>query len=124
MTLPRSRGSRAASLIAALGMALAASLAAATHAHAGAPEPALSPPAAVAMVGVPDFSRITRKYGPAVVNISVTGTRQVSAGNERGAGAGEGPDDSSDPMQLFLRRFQQQFGGSGATILTHILRRE
>ena len=116
MTLPRSRGARAASLIAALGMALAASLAAATHAHAGAAEPAVSPPAAVAMVGVPDFSRITRKYGPAVVNISVTGTRQVSAGNERGTGAGEGPDDSSDPMQLFLRRFQQQFGGSGATM--------
>ena len=68
------------------------------------------------MVGVPDFSRITRRYGPAVVNISVSGMRPVTAGNEGGAGAGSGRDDASDPMQLFLRRFQQQFGGSGATM--------
>ena len=116
MTPSRPHGARAASTIAALGTAFAASLAAATLAHAGAAEPPVSPPAAVAMVGVPDFSRITRRYGPAVVNISVTGMRQVSAGNDRGADAGEGADDSSDPTQLFLRRFQQQFGGSGATM--------
>jgi serine protease Do len=69
----------------------------------------------VETIGVPDFSQITRRYGPAVVNISVSGMRQVSAGNE-GAEAGGGGDDASDPMQLFLRRFQQQFGGSGATM--------
>ena len=68
------------------------------------------------MVGVPDFSQITRQYGPAVVNISVSGMRQVTAGNEGAEAPGGGGDDASDPMQLFLRRFQQQFGGSGATM--------
>jgi serine protease Do len=116
MNLPRPLGARAASIIAALGAALGSSLSAATPALAGAAEAAMNPPANVAMVGVPDFSRITRRYGPAVVNISVTGMRQVSAGNERGADAAPGADDSSDPMQVFLRRFQQQFGGSGATM--------
>ena len=68
------------------------------------------------MVGVPDFSRITKRYGPAVVNISVSGMRQVTAGNEGSDGPGDSREDASDPMQLFLRRFQQQFGGSGATM--------
>jgi serine protease Do len=68
----------------------------------------------VATVGVPDFSRITQRYGPAVVNISASGMRQVTAGSEGADAAGGG--DASDPTQLFLRRFQQQFGGSGATM--------
>jgi serine protease Do len=52
-----------------------------------------------------------------VVNISVSGMRQVSAGADDTEGEAEdesGP--SSDPMRLFLRRFQQQFGGTGATM--------
>jgi len=38
--------------------------------------------APIPLVGVPDFARITRTYGPAVVNISVSGMRTVSAGND------------------------------------------
>lgn len=71
----------------------------------------------VAMIGVPDFSQITQRYGPAVVNVSISGMRQVSAGpNNAEGGRGEDDSGSTDPMQLFLRRFQQQFGGSGATM--------
>ena len=73
--------------------------------------------ALVSTVGVPDFSLITQRYGPSVVNISISGVRQVSAGS--GAGGADGNDGNSadtDQMQLFLRRFQEQFGGSGATM--------
>lgn len=73
-------------------------------------------PAAVSL-GVPDFSLITQRYGPSVVNISISGMRQVSAGS--GAAGADGGDNNSadtDQMQLFLRRFQEQFGGSGASM--------
>lgn len=83
-------------------------------AAAGASCAEAAPPA-----GLPDFTRITQQYGPAVVNISVSGTRQVSAGSEQGKAlpsSDEGEGDAPDPMQLFLRRFQQQFGGSGASM--------
>ena len=80
----------------------------------------LPPPVAagpVQMTGVPDFSQITRRYGPAVVNISVSGTRQVSSN-----GSSDDDDDSAsaqddsgpqgnDPMAELFRRFQQQYGG-------------
>lgn len=72
---------------------------------------------AVTTVGVPDFSQITQRYGPSVVNISISGMRQVSAGS--GAGSTDSNNGSSadtDQMQLFLRRFQEQFGGSGASM--------
>jgi serine protease Do len=91
----------------------------AAHAAAGKPPAATRPSAAVAMVGVPDFARITQLYGPAVVNISVTGMRQVSAGaddTEADAESDGDGDPGSDPMRLFLRRFQQQFGGTGASM--------
>lgn len=65
----------------------------ATPAGPVAAQPALAP------VALPDFSAITERYGPAVVNISVTGTtRTANEGNR-------------DPMQEFFRRFQQ--GGRG-----------
>lgn len=87
------------------------------HAEAAQPTAPQSLTAPVAMVGVPDFSQITQRYGTAVVNISVSGMRQVSAGpNNAELGSGEDNSGPSDPMQLFLRRFQQQFGGSGATM--------
>ena len=50
---------------------------------------------ALAAATLPDFPRITERYGPAVVNISVSGTRKAS-----------GPEDLGDPFELF-RRFQQ-----------------
>ena len=53
---------------------------------------------------LPDFPQITERYGPAVVNISVTGTAKASdddalAQGEDGAGV--------DPFLEFFRRFQQ-----------------
>ncbi len=81
--------------------------------------PAVAAPAAVvsnAVTGsitstaaLPDFPQITERYGPAVVNISVTGTTKVSddasfaQGDDEGAGV--------DPSLEFFRRFQQ---GQGA----------
>jgi serine protease Do len=53
---------------------------------------------------VPDFPRITQRYGPAVVNISVTGTRKSAQID---------PEEALDPFELF-RRFQQGQGRGGA----------
>jgi serine protease Do len=62
---------------------------------------AAPPPVAPALAAatLPDFPRITERYGPAVVNISVSGTRKTS-------GVEADPEDMSDPFELF-RRFQQ-----------------
>lgn len=79
-----------------------------------AAEPGTGLPAAVATAGVPDFSQITRRYGPTVVNISISGMRQVSVGPD--TADMPGGDNEADPMQQFLRRFQQQFGGAGASM--------
>ncbi|NML26643.1 Do family serine endopeptidase [Zoogloea dura] len=81
---------------------------------AGAAPAAADPPAAVGTAGVPDFARITQRYGPAVVNISVSGVRQVTVGPETADPTSD--DADADSMQQFLRRFQQQFGGSGASM--------
>jgi serine protease Do len=71
------------------------------HANAAAPAAAAAAPAPVAPVPasstLPDFARITERYGPAVVNISVSGMRKTSAAD---------PDEDDDPAD-FLRRFQQ-----------------
>ncbi len=84
------------------------------HAHAGAIEPAAgpSPAAATAAAGLPDMASIAERFGPAVVNVSVSGTRRVSVGGA----SGEEDDDASEPQDAeaireYLRRFQQQFGG-------------
>jgi serine protease Do len=88
-----------------------------SHANAASPAivaaagPTAQAPAAapIAQMIAPDFSQITERYGPAVVNISVTGTHKTSfdgaAANERGEQQG------MDPFQEFFRRFQ----GGGAT---------
>ncbi|MDF2464852.1 MAG: DegQ family serine endoprotease [Ramlibacter sp.] len=52
---------------------------------------------ALAAATLPDFPRITERYGPAVVNISVSGTRKAT---------GIDPEGATDPFELF-RRFQQ-----------------
>lgn len=71
------------------------------YGHANAAVPAVVAPAnvtpATASATLPDFARITELYGPAVVNISVTGSRKV--------GMGDLPEMLSDPFELF-RRFQ------------------
>ena len=66
--------------------------------------------AASVPMALPDFSQITAKYGPAVVNISVTGTIKTS--NEAPvAGRGQREDPfGNDPFFEFFRRFQQGQG--------------
>ncbi|MDB5940978.1 MAG: DegQ family serine endoprotease [Ramlibacter sp.] len=77
---------------------------AATSPQAAVAGPSQSAPPAspVGTIAPPDFSQITARYGPAVVNISVSGTRKTSA--EDGPEAFQG-----DPMEFF-RRFQQGQG--------------
>ncbi len=85
--------------------------------HAQTTSPAATPLPAIRMLGTPDFAQIVQRYGPAVVNISVSGTRLVTAGDkDAGTGAKGAEDDSSDPTQLFLRKFQEQFGATGASM--------
>ncbi|MEO8278267.1 MAG: Do family serine endopeptidase [Ideonella sp.] len=74
-------------------------------------------PAAPIVAGLPDMASIAARFGPAVVNISVSGTRKV---NTTRSPADESRDDDSDDssssdddaaMREFLRGFQQRFGG-------------
>lgn len=67
-------------------------------------------------MAIPDFSQITERYGPSVVNISVIGTTKVSNDSPL---AQDGGDDSQDdplngPLGELLRRFQQGQGHPGA----------
>ena len=57
---------------------------------------------------LPDFPRITAQYGPAVVNVSVTGSTKASDESPV-AGRGGQRDDpfGNDPFFEFFRRFQQ-----------------
>ncbi|ANN71400.1 DegQ family serine endoprotease [Bordetella bronchialis] len=57
--------------------ATAATAAIGTASHAENAPPAMTQPA-VGMTSVPNFAQITREYGPAVVNISVSGTKKVA----------------------------------------------
>ncbi|MDD0838456.1 Do family serine endopeptidase [Curvibacter sp. HBC61] len=69
---------------------------------AAAPAPALAAAPAAGLTG-PDFSQITERYGPAVVNISVVGTASAddeADSSQADAGAGLPPG-----MAEFLRRF-------------------
>ena len=91
----------------------------ASHSSAAA---AVSPPAIVASspatvpMALPDFSQITERYGPAVVNISVSGTTKVS--NDSPLAQGDGDPLANGDIAEFLRRFQQGQrpgrGGPGA----------
>ena len=77
------------------------------HAHAANQSVAVtSTPSATLTASLPDMSTIVAQNGPAVVNISVSGTRKISNGQ---------PDlqklDPNDPMYQFFRHFgvpQQQ----------------
>jgi serine protease Do len=66
----------------------------------------------VSSAALPDFSQITERYGPAVVNISVTGTTRVSNDSP----LAQGDDDEGapvDPFFEFFRRFQPGQGRPG-----------
>jgi len=77
-----------------------------TSARALTPAPVVTAPAAGPVVTMPDFSTITAREGPAVVNITVTGTTKTSMESIPGM-------DPSDPMFQFFRQFQGQFGQRG-----------
>ena len=111
--------------VSALNAMHPATFAAVSAYSAAAPPAALSGSTAAAPMALPDFSQITERYGPAVVNISVTGTTKVSDNSPLAQGGDEGDASSgipSDPMFEFFRRFQQGQGqrpgagkgGSGA----------
>jgi serine protease Do len=74
----------------------AATTVAATQAAANVPTAAPSP-----AVALPDFTVLVEKYGPAVVNVSVTGTMKTAAPQIPGL-------DPDDPLSQFFRRFQGQ----------------
>jgi serine protease Do len=89
----------AAGLGGAIGHGLAQQAALAQPAPAA---PAAAAGAAQPAAGLPDFAAITRRWGPAVVNISVDGMRQVRADDLQ--------DGNPDTVQELLRRFR---GGGG-----------
>ena len=80
----------------------------AVHTHVNAqPAPAVLAAAPGAAIALPDFSTITKRYGPAVVNISVVGTTKV-ADNES---SNDDDGTPTDPFFEFFKRFQQQQQG-------------
>lgn len=103
---------RAPALLAAFAAMLMA-MAAPSALHAQALTP-VQPSASSA--SLPDMAAIAARFAPIVVNISVTGTRQVSTAGDAGPGPGDDADseqapDETDAMRDFLRNFQQRFGG-------------
>jgi len=61
-----------------------------------------SVPVAAPTIAMPDFSVIAERNGPAVVNISVTGSTKTAAYDQRG-----GDQFGDYPFYEFFRRFQQ-----------------
>ncbi len=74
----------------------------ATQVPAFAAAAAAAPVAPIAGAQVPNFAAITERSGPAVVNISVTGTRKAAGPAMQGMPGGV-PDD--DPFWEFFRRY-------------------
>src|SRR5262245_4415505 len=103
-----SRSLVAAAVIAALGGGyVARDFVPPSHAQAA---PAAAAPAAAgsaAQVQLPDFSRLVREYGPAVVNISVDAIRPAAQGQARP------PMDENDPFAELFRRFQMPMPKGG-----------
>lgn len=94
--------------LAAAGLIGAAATGAYTSANALGSTPTATALAAAPQVSMPDFSSITAETGPAVVNISVVGTKAASEGPQAMQGM-----DPDDPMFEFFRRFQGQIGPRG-----------
>ena len=94
-----------------------ATFVAGSHAHAAVPAVVANSTMAIGAVTTPDFAQIAQRYGPAVVNISVSGVRKAS--NDEGDDApatqrrGVPGLDPNDPMYEFFKRFQGQGGGFG-----------
>ncbi|WP_077037569.1 Do family serine endopeptidase [Pelomonas sp. KK5] len=102
---------------AAMPAAAAAVVGATPAVVAAAPAPAAAP---IGMVTMPDFATLTAQYGPAVVNISVTGNVKTA---RRMQGAPQ--IDPDDPFYQFFRRFggvpgmPGQGGGGGTPQPSH-----
>jgi len=87
-----------------------------SHARAAAlaTTPATTAMAPVNAVGAPDFSQIAERHGAAVVNISVSGVRQVANDEEPSARSLPPGVDPNDPFSEFFRRFRgPNFGFQG-----------
>ncbi|NMM86870.1 peptidase [Rhodococcus sp. SRB_17] len=102
----------AAGVVGASGAGLVSGM----HAHAIAgPAAPVAAAAAPAPMALPDFSDITARNGPAVVNISVSGMTKTALDGSDGAGAqrrGVPGMDPNDPFYEFFRRFGMP--GAGA----------
>jgi len=70
-------------------------------------------PGAMATVAssLPDVATIAARMAPAVVNISVRGTRTVSTTDDSDDQNDGSQAQDEDPMRDFVREFQQKFGG-------------
>ncbi|OGA21356.1 MAG: peptidase [Betaproteobacteria bacterium RIFCSPLOWO2_02_FULL_67_26] len=71
------------------------------HANAAATAQAAAPAAQPAVRGLPDFSPLVERYGPAVVNINVTQAQKAGTAGPQLRGL-----DPDDPFYEFFRRFQ------------------
>ena len=88
--------------LAAAGVLGAAGAGAYTSARAtGQPAPVTTP--MVAPIAAPDFSTITARNGPAVVNISVTGSTRTASADGAAGMQGLDPDD---PFYEFFQQFR------------------
>ena len=90
-----------------------ATFVAGSHARAAVPA-AMTPVAApMSLVGAPDFSQIAARHGAAVVNISVTGTKQAANDGDEAPAVRRGVPgmDPNDPLFEFFKRFQGPGGG-------------
>jgi serine protease Do len=100
--------------VSALYFSSAAHAAASTPAPAPAAPAASAPAAAAPMLALPDFSGMVQKYGPAVVNITVTtkvsaswqgGDEGDDSGDSDGGGNGGGNDSPFGPNSPFAPFF-------------------
>jgi serine protease Do len=82
------------------------------HTQAAATVPATL--VASAPMSVPDFSQTTERYGPAVVNISVSIGKTAETSSEAQNDEASSGDLPNDPFFEFFRRFQQ--GQSSPTV--------
>jgi serine protease Do len=101
-----------AAALAAFGI-VAAGIVAADHyvkpepfsVQAATPAPAQSVQAGRASAALPDFAAIVQQYGPAVVNITVSGTRKTGF-----SGTQEDDGDEDNPFSQFFHGMPFQFG--------------
>ncbi len=101
--------------LAAAGLLGAVGTGAYTSAHAVAsPPPVVATAAPAPLITLPDFSAITARNGPAVVNISVTGSVKTSMNT-----SGMPQMDPNNPMFQFFQQFQGQLQSQPREVPMH-----